>query len=125
MLNAEKFKEEIKRCDHHFAIANGHIVSCTGIPCKSCKFYGGFCRDAMVEWLLSEYEPHKIEPEVYDLKVDDEIEVSSTGAGWRRRYFKCIKDGVVIAWSNGRTSFSASSDDDVTEWEYARIPREE
>lgn len=124
MLNAEKFKEEIERLDYDFALINNRITPCINAPCFKCIFHGD-CNGKTVEWLLSEYEEPKIEPEVYNLKVDDEIEVSGTGAGWRRRHFKCIREGVVVAWNNGRTSFSASSDDDVTTWAYARIPREE
>ena len=128
MLNAEKFKKEILSINDVFGVYKGKPVCCHDLLCKNCKFHDiksiacGFNR---INWMLSEYEPLKIEPEVYNLKVDAEIEVSDTGRGWRRRYFKCIREGVVVAWCNGRTSFSASSDDDVTEWEYARIPRKE
>lgn len=124
MLNAEKFKEEIKKCGYHFAVVDRYIVPCSSTPCKTCSFFDGYCKDMTVEWLLSEYEPPKIEPEVYNLKCDDKVEVSDEGVCWRKRHFKCIEDNFVVAWGNGRTSFS-TDDNDVAYWNCARIPREE
>lgn len=124
MLNAEKFKEEIKKVNYNFALVNNKVVLCFGTDCKSCRFYDG-CKDKTTEWLLSEYEPPKIEPEVYNLKCDDRVEVSDDGKHWLKRHFKCIENIFVVAWGNGATSFSADGECDVTKWTYARIPREE
>lgn len=129
MLNAEKFKEEILSINDVFGVYDGEPVTCCSMFCEDCEFSHRHskktCAAARINWMLSEYEPPKIEPEIYNLKCDDKIEVSSNGKIWFKRYFKEIKDEQVIAWANGTTSFSKSNDEDVSEWKFARIPREE
>lgn len=65
----------------------------------------------------------KIEPDVYNLKVDDKVQVSRDGKKWFNRHFNCIHKEVVITWALGKTSFSAINADNVATWRYARIPR--
>lgn len=124
MLNAEKFKEEIAATNHDFALVGNKVVKCTITTCDGCSFKIG-CRSEAIKWLISEYEEPKIEPEVYNLKCDDKVEVSNNGVHWNRRYLKRISGDSVVTWCGGTTSFSADDDDDVTEWAYARIPRKE
>lgn len=122
MLNAEKFKEEIEKLDYEIAVVNGNITPCKSSQCGLCMFNKGYCQKETLRWLLSEYEEPKIESEVYNLKMDDKIEVSDDGEKWRKRYLSRIVDNKVYAWWSGATSWSGSSD---AVWEYARIPREE
>lgn len=44
--------------------------------------------------------------------------------GWKRKYFAKYKDGRVYTWTWGRTSFSADDNEDVMDWEYAKLYNE-
>lgn len=128
MLNAEKFKEEILSINDVFGVYKGEPVCCHDLLCKNCKFHDiksiacGFNR---INWMLSEYEPLKIEPEVYNLKCDDRVEVSNDGIHWKKQHLKFAEGNVAVAWSFGKTSFTKNTNEDVGVWKYARIPREE
>ena len=124
MLNAEKYREKIEQLNYDFALLNSGLVSCIVTPCEVCLFHGD-CKKRVTEWLLAEYEEPKIEFEVLGLKVDDKIEVSDDGEVWSKRHFARIEGGKVLTWFNGKSSFSAHSQIDITKWPYARIPREE
>ena len=57
--------------------------------------------------------------------VDTKILVSNEGdKGWKRRYFAKYKDGKVYVWALGKTSFTANNNEDVTDWEYAKLYNE-
>lgn len=62
MLNAEKFKEDIKRAGYVFGISNGEIKPCVDTRCSGCMFGNESCACGMIQWLLSEYEESNIEP---------------------------------------------------------------
>lgn len=40
---------------------------------------------------------------------------------WEKAYFAGYKNGMVYAWDNGRTSFSARSKDDTFIWDRAKL----
>lgn len=40
---------------------------------------------------------------------------------WEKAYFAGCKNGMVYAWDNGRTSFSARSKDDTFIWDRAKL----
>lgn len=75
MLNAEKFKKEIKAItdkDNDFAIMADNptvIEICNeSVRCRSCLFYKGKCNVNRMRWLLSEYtEPIKLTKLEYDI----------------------------------------------------------
>lgn len=129
MTNAERYREDIEELNYCFALSDGEVVSCAYISCTECEFekdnYSQSCTNCKTKWLLSEYEEPKIEPAVYNLKVDDKVEVSDDGVCWVKKHFKCIEGNFVIAWARGQTSFTAYDENDIAEWEYARVPREE
>ena len=57
--------------------------------------------------------------------VDSKILVSDKkDKGWKRKYFAKYKDGKVYAWAWGKTSFTANNNEDVTDWEYAKLYNE-
>lgn len=42
---------------------------------------------------------------------------------WEKAYFAEYENGMVYAWSNGRTSFSARSKDDTLIWDRAKLAK--
>ena len=62
--------------------------------------------------------------------VDTKILVSNciNGAGevieWRKRYFAKYENGIVYAWNDGKTSFTAELDGSCMNWEYAKLYKE-
>lgn len=123
MRNYEKYAEEIKdykgnRFCADFVIK--HIVKtsgCTTMDCDACKLQ-------QMLWLLEEYK----EPEIdwNKVEVDTPILVKDMEyENWRKRYFAEYKDEVVYAWVNGKTSWSAVDDKDVTTWNYAKLAESE
>ena len=59
------------------------------------------------------------------MPVDTKILVSNEeDKGWKRRYFAKYKDGKVYVWALGKTSFTANNNEDVTDWEYAKLYNE-
>lgn len=123
MKNYEKYAEEIKgykgiRFCADFVVK--HIVKtsgCTTMDCDACKL-------RQMLWLLEEYE----EPEIdwNKVEVDTPILVKDMEyENWRKRYFAEYKDEVVYAWVNGKTSWSAIDDKDVTTWNYAKLAESE
>ena len=62
--------------------------------------------------------------------VDTKILVSNciNGAGevieWRKRYFAKYENGIVYAWSDGQTSFTAELDGSCMDWEFAKLYEE-
>ena len=77
-------------------------------------------------WLLEEYE----EPEVdwSKVKVDtpilvrDNEDTESAMVVWLKRYFAEYKDGLVYAWTNGRTR---RNEDKMHGWNYAKLAENE
>lgn len=68
MINAERFKEEINKCNNDFGLTD-NIVDCETLGCRNCLFSNFnnsndgiiFCSTRKVKWLLSEYkEPVKL-----------------------------------------------------------------
>lgn len=40
---------------------------------------------------------------------------------WEKAYFAEYENGMIYAWNNGRTSFSAISNDDTFIWDHAKL----
>lgn len=110
----------------------GEVVPCnTGLKCEDCALGGdGNCRKKFIEWCNAEYkEPQKITiPE--DTPIDTKIIVSEDEEKWIKRYFAGFgKDGTVLAWVDGATSWSIPSGcifELVTrKWKFAKLASEE
>lgn len=65
------------------------------------------------------------EPDWSTVAVDTPILVSDGGIVWYRGHFAKYKDGHVYAWNSGGTSFTAYNSDNITYWEYAKLPEVE
>ena len=74
--------------------------------------------------MFSKYE----EPEVdwSKVKVDTPILVRDyESSEWTKRYFAKFVDGIVCAWVDGATSWTASGEYDVNSWNYAKLAESE
>ena len=118
MKNYERYADEIRAYEGtHFCndFVKPHILnspSCNGANCAACRML-------QMAWLLEEYK----EPEVdwSKVEVDTPILVRSYECEkWYKRYFAKYEDGVVYAWTNGCTSWSA--EEDMLPWKYAKLP---
>lgn len=123
MKNYEKYADEIRGYnDMDFCkdFVKPYIFKsdkCTGIDCTKCGML-------QTMWLLEDYE----EPEVdwSKVEVDTPILVRNTdNEEWHKRYFARYENGTIYAWVNGRTSWAAIDNDDVTNWRYAKLAEQE
>ncbi|MBD8915963.1 MAG: hypothetical protein EGR77_08235 [Pseudobutyrivibrio sp.] len=125
MLNKEKYKDELEEIlviggSFAFDKKRNEVCTCQNISCIICKFYvDEGCAESRKEWLNSEY----VEPEVdwsqvpVNMKIlvrDDEYQT------WLKRYFAKYDNGVVYAWADGSTLWSAG-DSTPMPWKYAKI----
>ena len=127
MKNYKKYADEIKKykvnkdeyfCDE-FIIP--HILEkdrCAGIDCEHCYML-------QLLWLLEEYEePEEPETDWSKVEVDTPILVQHfEKERWIRRYFAKFEDGVVYAWDDGQTSWTAHNT--MTSWNYAKLAKSE
>ena len=127
MKNYEKYADEIKKyngdsiCSDFIEpyILKSINAKCTNTSCVKCHLYRTI-------WLMEEYE----EPEVDWSKVEvdtpilvrDGEDTESATVVWLKRYFAEYKDGLVYAWTNGRTSWN---EDEMYGWQYAKLAEDE
>lgn len=123
MKNYEKYADEIREYKGDcFCVdfVKPNILkkdSCAGIDCEHCRML-----QAM--WLLEDYE----EPEVdwSKVEVDTPILVKEyEESKWTKRYFARYEDGVVYAWNNGVTSWTANDDECVISWSFSKLAETE
>ena len=72
-------------------------------------------------------KPYKEEHEIdwYKVAVDTPILVrDSESEAWKHRYFAKYVNGIVYAWMNGCTSWSADHDDNVFACKFAKLAEE-
>ena len=123
MKNYEKYADEIRNiesptvwCD---SFTKPKVLAPLGKSCRNTTC--GHCTMLTLIWLMEEYE----EPETDWSKVEVDTPIlvrHSEKAEWIRRYFAKYENGLVYAWSNGLTSWTAfDNDDDVTAWSYAKL----
>ena len=127
MLNREKYAKEILdvACSgHNFAKADGKITECCRIDCDECDFGGSsICMTKTAEWANSEY----VEPPVdwSKVAVDTPILVrDSEEEAWKKRHFAKYENGIVYAWGDGATSWSAYMSN-ITDWKFAKLAESE
>ena len=130
MTNKEKYGNEIielAASTSLFVLKNGKPALCKEIKCKDCDFdKSDSCKGREYkfrEWLNSEY----VEPPVdwSKVAVDTPILVRDfVGGEWARRYFAKYENGIVYAWENGATSWSANRSN-ITDWGMAKLAESE
>ena len=132
MTNKEKYGKEILdiACTgDHVAMrkSDNVIVGCRKLECLDCAFntHGkGYCNDEIEKWANSEY----VEPPVdwSKVAVDTPILVrDSEKESWRKRHFAKYENGIVFAWENGLTHWSAYSSSDISAWRMAKLAESE
>lgn len=124
MKNYEKYADEIKKhlyngnfCKEFIMPQILKVSTCSGMNCEVCIM-------RQMIWLLEDYE----EPEVdwSEVEVDTPILVrGSENAPWVRRHFAKYENGDVYAWRDAYTSWTASPDNDMTWWRYAKLAESE
>ena len=124
MKNYEKYVDKIREhlSDNVFCaeFVEPYILksdNCDGLSC-------GVCHMIQMLWLLEDYE----EPETdwNKVEVDTPILVKEyEESKWTKRYFAKYEDGVVYAWNNGVTSWTANDDECVIAWSFAKLAESE
>ncbi len=130
MKNYEKYADKIREykgreykseeifCDDFVVPHILNLSTCNGIV--TC----GLCRMLQMLWLLEEYE----EPEVDWSKVEVDTPIlvrDHEDQEWERRHFAKYENGDIYAWRDAYTSWTASHDDDMTWWRYAKLAESE
>ena len=123
MKNYEKYVEEIKKFDGSPDFCEQKILKPLGKSCQATDCC--YCNLLKILWMLDEYE----EPEAdwSKVAVDTPILVRQGEDGeWTRRYFAKYENGLVYAWSDGCTRWTAyRSKYATTKWKYAKLAESE
>ena len=125
MKNYERYADEIREykgkdlCKDFIKPYILESDNCNGLDCIRCSMLQAI-------WLMEEYkEPEtdwsKVEVDTPILVRDNEDTESATVV-WLKRYFAEYKDGLVYAWTNGRTSWN---EDEMYGWNYAKLAENE
>lgn len=121
MTNAEKYKNLILNSGvfcHEFVkpiVLKEYGLNCNDITCKKCY--------ALTSIFLNE-EYQEPETDWSQVAVDTPILVSDTETdGWIKRHFAKIENGMVYAWDEGKTSFTAKMNE-CTGWYHAKLAEE-
>ena len=122
MKNYEKYADEIKGYNG-FNFCRDFVMP---YVLKSDNCYNNCSRCGMLQmiWLMEEYE----EPEIDWSKVEVDTPIlvrDSEKTAWFKRHFAKYENGLVYAWKDSRTSWSAANDKDVTAWIHAKLAESE
>lgn len=123
MKNYEKYADEIRGykgnnfCKDFVMPYIMKSDNCGGLACGACYML-------QTIWLLENYE----EPEVdwSKVEVDTPILVRNSEyatTSWLRRHFAKYKNGLVYAWKDSRTSWTANNM--TTAWQCAKLAESE
>ena len=112
--------KELKDNEFYIDFIKPYLVKANSIE----EMEANFCA---VYTTLELMEKHK-EPKVdwNKVKVDTPILVrNAEDEPWLRRYFAKYEDGLVYAWSVGRTSWTANTVAHMTKYYYAKLAEDE
>ena len=128
MTNKEKYADKIIEIAvrSKLALKDGKPIPCTRMRCSECGFFSPdhSCRFNACEWLDSEY----VAPPVDWSKVEVDTPIlvrDSEKESWRKRHFAKYENGIVFAWENGLTHWSAYSSSDISAWKMAKMAESE
>lgn len=124
MTNYERYKKDIKKFTRlGIAVAmekdTNKIVACKDIHCDVCLFHYDYCADEKLQWANEEYKEPGIDWS--KVPVDTKILVKDNFENdWLPRYFAKYYNGIVYAWVDGKTSFSAE-DEEIMYWNHVKL----
>lgn len=135
MKNYEKFFDVILSAGWtHLGVdkTDNSIKPCDKFNCSDCLFYedDGGCFATLPlfsNWCREEYRGLPIDPRINNkTPIDTKILVSRNGKTWYRRHFCRREKNLVIAYAEGKTSFTKESDDKnaTVTWAYAKLYEE-
>lgn len=121
MTNGEKYKNEILNyingnfCEDFVKtkILKSYGKECGGMTCVQCRML-------QMMWLNEEYK----EPEIDWSKVPVNTKIlvrDSENGEWVKRYFSEYRNGLVYAFADGATSFSANQNSPTSPWYCAKL----
>lgn len=125
MKNREKFAEQIidialQRDKIAVNLTSGEPCACREIKCSECLFGGRNCEVSLREWAEKEYEEQTVDWS--KVPVDTPILVRDHKENaWKKRYFAKYENGMVYAWDEGTTSWSACESNNITSWKMANL----
>ena len=127
MTNKEKYADKIIEIAvrSKLALKDGKPVPCVSMKCSECGFYSTnySCTHNVREWLDSEYVAPPVDWS--KVAVDTPILVRDREKeAWRKRHFAKYENGIVFAWGNGLTSWSAHRSN-VVGWGMAKLTESE
>lgn len=131
MKNYEKYADEIRELKSNIGIewcdlfAKPKILKPLGKTCENVSC--GLCNTLTTLWLLEEYEePEEPETDWSKVEVDTPILVRNSEyatTSWLRRHFAKYENGLVYAWKDSRTSWTANNM--TTAWQCAKLAESE
>ena len=128
MKNYEKYAEKIREyngdsiCTDFIEpyILKSINAKCINTGCVKCHLY-------QTIWLLEDYEePEEPEVDWSKVAVDTPILVRNSEyatTSWLRRHFAKYENGLVYAWKDSRTSWTANNM--TTAWQCAKLAESE
>ena len=122
MKNYEKYADAIRGYKGDSFCAD-FVKPCV-LKSEYCDVDCTKCRMLQAIWLLEDYK----EPEIdwSKVEVDTPILVKEyEESKWTKRYFAKYEDGVVYAWNNGVTSWTANDDECIIAWSFAKLAETE
>ena len=122
MKNYEKYKDKVNNCDGEYFCLN--FVKPIILKADECDGRCSRCRLIQAIWLMEEYE----EPETDWNKVEVNTPIlvrNFESEEWRGRYFARYENETIYVWCDGRTSWSAYDNSDVTNWTYTKLAEQE
>lgn len=130
MKNIEKFAEQIidialKRDRITVNLESGELGICGKTKCSECLFSESNkdCEVLLKEWAEKEYEEQSVDWS--KVAVDTPILVRDYEEDvWGKRHFAKYENGMVYAWDEGTTSWSACESNDITSWKMAKLAEE-
>lgn len=99
---------------------NHQVTVCDALPCTQCAF-NPHCNVNKLNWAYEEYVENESSVDWSQIPKDTKIYTSDDNEHWHPKYFAAYEDGVVYAWANGGTSFTAKT---VIPCHYAKLAEE-
>ena len=127
MTNGEKYKDEIVKHIKDDSLSIEDNSYCDFIKSKILLYYGLKCKGINCHdcttiqslWLNEECEESSV-VDWTQVAIDTPILVKDRAMdNWQKRYFAGYEDGMIVAYNDGTTSWSANNS--RTKWEQGKL----